>query len=85
MNKFLVLARWLLVLLIIGSAVLAVITGLKLWQAQQVNAYISEPEAFDTVPDDPRARFAHANMLERQQKHDEALEELTFLCPTPKL
>ncbi|MBD3633948.1 MAG: MxaK protein [Methylophaga sp.] len=77
MNKFLVLARWLLVLLIIGSAVLAVITGVKLWQAQQVNAYISEPEAFDTVPDDPRARFAHANMLERQQKHDEALEELT--------
>lgn len=77
MNKFLVLARWLLVMLIIGTAVLAVITALRLWQIQQVNAYISEPEAFDTIPDDPRARFAYANMLERQKKHDEALEKLT--------
>jgi mxaK protein len=77
MNKTLVLARWLLILLIIGSALLAVVTAARLWQAQQVNAYISEPEVFDTVPDDPRAHFAYANMLERQQKHNEALEQLT--------
>ncbi|MTI62300.1 MxaK protein [Methylophaga sp.] len=77
MNKTLVLARWLLILLIIGSALLAVITAGRLWQAQQVNAYISDPEAFETIPDDPRARFAHANMLERKQKTNEALEQLT--------
>lgn len=77
MNKLLVLARWLLILLIIGSAAFAVGTGIKLWQTQQVNAYIADPEAFDSVPDDPRARFAYANMLERQQKHNEAMEQLT--------
>ncbi|MCX4190922.1 MxaK protein [Methylophaga sp. OBS1] len=77
MNKILLVARWLLIMLIIGSAALAVMTGFRLWQAQQINAYISEPESFDVVPDDPRAHFAHANMLERQQEHDQALEALT--------
>lgn len=77
MNKTLVFARWLLILLIIGSAVLAAITAVRLWQAQQVNAYINEPEAFEVVPDDPRARFAYAGWLESQQKHDEALDQLT--------
>lgn len=77
MNKLLILARWLLVLLIIGSVILTVITGLRLWQAQQINAYIADPEAFDIVPDDPRAHFAYANLLERQQDHDKALEQLT--------
>lgn len=77
MNKTLVFARWLLILLIIGSAVLAAVTAVRLWQAQQVNAYISEPEAYENVPDDPRARFAYASLLERQEKHDEALDQLT--------
>lgn len=77
MNKLLVLARWLLILLMVGSAVVAVGAGVKLWQAQQINAYIADPEAFDSVPDDPRAHFAYANLLERQQEHDKALEQLT--------
>jgi mxaK protein len=77
MSKTLFIARWLLVVFIIGSAVAAVGTALRLWQVQKVNAYIAEPEAFETVPDDPRAQFARAGMLERQQKHDEALDVLT--------
>lgn len=77
MNKTLVFARWLLIVLIIASAGVAVGSAIELWRAQQVNAYIADPEAFETVPDDPRARFAYAGLLQRQQKHDEALEQLT--------
>lgn len=77
MNKTLLIARWLLILLIVASAVVAIGSAVRLWQEQRVNAYIAEPEAFDTVPNDPRARFAYAGQLERQQQFNDALEQLT--------
>ena len=77
MNKSLILARWLLVMLMIGSAAAAVSIGVKLWHNRQINAYIANPEAFSTVPDDPRAHFSYANLLERQNNHEKALEQLT--------
>lgn len=77
MNRVLIAARWLLMALMVASAVVAMLTALALWQEKQVNAYIDEPEAFDTVPDDPRAQFAYAGMLKRQEKNDAALAQLT--------
>lgn len=77
MNKMLVAARWLLILIIIASALVAVTSALRVWNEKQVNDYIADPAAFDEVPDDPRTRFAYAGLLERQQQHDEALEQLT--------
>lgn len=77
MNKTLLIARWLLVAVIAVSAVLMLYSTYRLWIEQQVNAYLLEPEKVETVPDDPRARFAHAGVLNRQDKSDAALEELT--------
>lgn len=77
MNKFLVIARWLLLAVIAVSLVLVLMTSYRLWQEQQVNAYLQQPESTEVVPDDPRARFAYAGELNRQEKTDEALEVLT--------
>lgn len=77
MTRVLIAARWLLMTLMIASAVVAGLSALALWQEKQVNDYIAEPEAYETVPDNPRARFAYAGMLQRQQKTDAALAELT--------
>jgi len=77
MNKLLVIARWLLLVVIAASIALLLSTSYRLWHEQQVNAYLLEPESIDVVPDDPRARFAHAGVLNRQEKNNEALEELT--------
>ena len=77
LDTFLVIARWALTFLIVASAAVALWTAFNLWQQKQINAYIAEPEAFDTVPDDPRAKFAYAGMLQRQEKTDAALGQLT--------
>jgi mxaK protein len=77
MSKLLIITRWLLLALIVASAVYSVVTAVRLWHLNQVNAYINNPEAADEVPDDARARLAHAGLLERQEEHDLALEELT--------
>ena len=77
MSKILIAARWALTFLIAASAAVAVWTAVNLWQQSKINAYIGEPEAFETVPDDPRAKFAYAGMLQRQEKSDAALAQLT--------
>lgn len=77
MNKMLFAARWLLVALIAASALIALTTLLMLREQAQINAFVSDPAAFDSVPDDPRALFAQAGMLVRVQRDDEALDALT--------
>jgi len=77
MTRVLIAARWLLMTLMVASAVAAGLSALALWQEKQVNQYIADPEAHETVPDDPRAQFAYAAMLQRQQNNNEALAELT--------
>lgn len=77
MNKFLLIARWCLLALIAASFVFLLSTSYRLWNEKQVNAYLLTPESNEVVPDDPRARFAYAGVLNRQEKTDAALEELT--------
>jgi len=77
MNNLLLIARWLLLGVIVASAVLLLSSSYRLWNEQQVNSYLLEPEQAEVVPDDPRARFAHAGVMVRQEDSDAALEELT--------
>jgi mxaK protein len=77
MNNVLLIARWLLLAVIVASTALLLSSSYRLWIEEQVNAYLLEPESTEAVPDDPRARFAHAGVLNRQEKNNEALEELT--------
>jgi len=82
MNKFLVSARWIMNLVILTSAVTAIITAVMLWQKQQVDAYIADPASFDQVPSAPRAQFANAMQLEREEEHDLALDKWTQVLGT---
>ena len=77
MNNLLLITRWLLLAVIVASAVVLLTSSYRLWNEQQVNAYLLEPEKVETVPDDPRTRFAHAGVLSRQEEGDAALEVLT--------
>ena len=77
MNRMLVAVRWLLLLLIVVSTMVVTVSVWRLWQEKQVNAYIENPEEFEIVPNDSRAQLVHASLLERQQKHDAALNQLT--------
>jgi mxaK protein len=79
MNKLLVTARWLLILVIVASALLAVSAAVMLWQKAQIDAFVADPAAFETVPDNPRAHFAKATQLVRDQEPDLALEQLTLV------
>lgn len=79
MNKILIIARWMLMLLITGSALLAIWSGIQLWQQAQIRAYINDPAAYDTVPEHPRAHFAKAAQLVHEQKNALALEQLTLV------
>lgn len=77
MNKPLLIARWLLIIIIIASAVIAVLLSYQLWQEKQVNAYLEAPETVEPVPNDPRAKMAYASVLVKHEKPDDALEVLT--------
>ncbi len=77
MNNLLLIARWLLLAVIVVSALVLLNSSYRLWNEKQVNAYLLEPGKVEIVPDDPRARFAHAGVLSRQEEGDAALEALT--------
>lgn len=79
MNKLLVAAHWALILVISGSVIWLLGSGYQLWQQAQINDFIRDPAAYETVPDDPRGHFAKAQQLEMQGEHDLALEQLTLV------
>lgn len=82
MNKFLVSARWIMNLVIITSALAAIVTAIMLWQKQHVDAYIADPASFEQEPKDPRAQFAKALQLEQEKQHDLALDKWTQVLGT---
>lgn len=79
MNKLLVAAHGALVLVIAVSAIWLLGSLYLLWQQSQINAFIEDPSAYETVPDDARAHFAKARQLELLEEHDLALEQLTLV------
>ncbi len=79
MNKLLVAAHWALLLIITLSVIWLLGSGYQLWQQAKINAYIADPAAYETIPDDPRGHFAKARQLEMQEEHDLALEQLTLV------
>ncbi|HET8807080.1 MAG TPA: MxaK protein [Methylophaga sp.] len=79
MNKLLVAAHWALLLIITASTIWLLGSGYQLWQQAQINDFIADPAAYETIPDDPRAHFAKAQQLEMQEEHELALEQLTLV------
>lgn len=79
MNKLLIAAHWALLLIITASAIWLLGSGYQLWQQAQINNFIADPAAYETIPDDPRGHFAKAQQLEMQEEHDLALEQLTLV------
>lgn len=77
MNKWLVVSRWLLLLVMAASLLLTIYTALQLRHVQQVNDYVLEPGNDKNRPDDPRAAFAHALWAEQKAQHNIALDEWT--------
>ena len=61
MNKLLVAAHWALMLVIAGSAIWLLGSAYQLWQQANINEFIADPGAYETMPDDARAHaFGHA-------------------------
>lgn len=79
MNKLLVAAHWALLLIITASAIWLLGSGYQLWQQAQINNFIADPAAYETIPDDPRGHFAKAQQLEIEEEHELALEQLTLV------
>ena len=79
MNKLFVAAHWPLMLVIAGSAIWLLGSAYQLWQQANINDFIADPLAYETVPDDPRAHFAKAWQLVRDEEPDLALEQLTLV------
>jgi mxaK protein len=79
MNKKLIVAKWLVLLLIIGSSIMVIHASYQLWQYHQIEAFVADPTAEDVVPDNGRAHFALAEVLEAQSEHDLALDEWTLV------
>lgn len=79
MNKLLVAAHWALLLVIAVSAIWLLGSGYQLWQQAQINDFIADPAAHETIPDDPRAHFAKAQQLATEEENDLALEQLTLV------
>lgn len=82
MNKYLNLAHWALVIVVIVSLLAVGQAGLSLWQTNKVNDFINNPTDSDEVPEHLKAQFAKAFNEVEQGKSTKALELLTNVVTT---
>lgn len=85
MNKYLNLAHWALVIVVIISLLAVGQAGLSLWQTNKVNNFINNPAESENLPEDLKAHFAKAFIDAEQGKPTKALELLTNVVTTNDL
>ena len=84
MNKTLQTIQWLLIAVIIVSAVVIVESGYRWWKQDKINQYIAAPDKFEKVPDNPQAKLAEAALLLKKDKTQQALDTLTQVIGSAK-
>ncbi|WP_292757696.1 MxaK protein [Methylophaga sp. UBA2689] len=79
MSNTLKLLRWVLLSIFVISIVVMLLSSWQLWQQKRVEAFVSAPEQYETIPDHPRAHFAQGRYLVEQNENDAALEQYTLV------
>ncbi len=79
MSNTLKLLRWVLLSIFVISIVVMLLSSWQLWKQKQVEAFVSAPEQYETIPDHPRAHFAQGSHLVKQNENDAALEQYTLV------
>ncbi|MBL1457562.1 MxaK protein [Methylophaga sp.] len=79
MSNTLKLLRWVLLSIFVISIVVMLFSSWQLWQQKRVEAFVSAPEQYETIPDHPRAHFAQGRYLVEQNENDAALEQYTLV------
>jgi mxaK protein len=79
MSNTLKLLRWVLLSIFVISIVVMLLSSWQLWKQKRVEAFVSAPEQYETIPDHPRAHFAQGRYLVEQNENDAALEQYTLV------
>ena len=82
MNKYLTLAHWLLVAVVIVSLLIVIQAGLSLLQINKINNFIGNNEISEQVPEHLKAQFAQAYNDAQQDNSAQALARLTSVLTT---